>query len=61
MNKGKVKELIEEEFELVGVDIDALTILFSGLMIDMLKEIQRGVEKQSMADFLIEEQIKGLQ
>lgn len=61
MNKNEIKELIKEELDLVGVDIDALTILFSGLMIDMLKEIQRGVEKQSMADFLIEEQIKGLQ
>lgn len=61
MNKNEIKELIKEELDLVGVDIDALTILFSGLMIDMLKEIQRGVEKQSMVDFLIEEQIKGLQ
>lgn len=61
MNKNEIKELIKEELDLVGVDTDALTILFSGLMIDMLKEVQRGVEKQSMADFLIEEQIKGLQ
>ena len=43
------------------MDIVGLNVLVTGLMIDMLKEIQRGVEKQSMADFLIEEQIKGLQ
>ena len=61
MNKNEIKELIDEHFDLEGLDIVGLNVLVTGLMIDMLKEIQRGVEKQSMADFLIEEQIKGLQ
>ncbi len=61
MNKNEIKELIDEHFDLEGLDIVGLNVLVTGLMIDMLKEIQRGVEKQSMVDFLIEEQIKGLQ